>query len=123
MAIKISQADSIFSRLIRERDEWTCVRCNTRYTPPTNALHCSHFWGRANKNTRFDPLNCDALCYGCHSLWEGNKQGDYRDFKIAQLGIEGYDRLERRARTSIKFGAYELKQKIAELKQVITLAH
>lgn len=105
--IKITKLDSIFSKQIRERDNWTCQRCGGRYNPPTSALHNSHFWGRANKATRFDEENCDALCYGCHSRWEGNKQGEYRDFKIKQLGKRGYDALEKRAQSTIHFGAYE----------------
>jgi len=100
--IRITKADEKFSKYIRTRDGWICQRCGRRYTPPTNGLQCSHFWGRANKCTRFDPENCDALCYGCHSLWEGNKQGDYRDFKIRQLGKKGYEALEKRARSTCK---------------------
>lgn len=114
-SIKISKLDALFSKQIRERDNWTCVRCGRRYEPPTNALHCSHFWGRANKATRYDPENCDALCYGCHALWEANKQGEYRDFKIKQLGKKGYNALERRARSIIKFGEFEMKVKLKEL--------
>lgn len=29
-------------------------------------LHCSHFKGRGKEATRFEPLNADAMCYGCH---------------------------------------------------------
>lgn len=105
--IKISKVDKIFSDMIRERDNWTCQFCGKYYEPPTQALHCSHFWGRSNKATRFDALNCDALCYGCHVRNEGNKQGYYRDFKLKQLGTRGYNSLEKRARSIVKFGEYE----------------
>lgn len=115
--IKIKPADTLFSKLIRDRDNWTCVRCKTKYTPPTNALQCSHFWGRGNKATRFDKLNCDSLCYGCHALWEGNKQGEYRDFKLKQLGKKQYDLLEKKARSTIHFGEYEFKQMAKELRE------
>ena len=64
--VKIDVADQAFSKYIRTRDNWTCQRCNKRYEPPTNALHCSHFMGRGKENTRFEPDNADALCYGCH---------------------------------------------------------
>jgi len=107
MKIKLYPADSLFSNLIRERDNWTCQRCGKKYEPPTNSLQCSHFWGRGNKGSRFLPENCDALCYGCHARWEGNKQGEYRDWKLQQLGEDGYARLEKRARESIKFGKWE----------------
>src|SRR5438128_1920797 len=118
MKIRITKLDALFSNQIRSRDNWTCQRCGTKYEPPTSALHCSHFWGRANKATRYDPENCDALCYGCHARWEGNKQGDYRDFKLRRLGVEGYNALEMRARSIIKFGEFEMKQKLEELKQL-----
>ena len=64
--VKIDVADSAFSKYIRTRDNWTCQRCMKKYEPPTSALHCSHFMGRAKEATRFDPENADALCYGCH---------------------------------------------------------
>jgi len=102
MRIKISKVDKLFSLYIRERDKWTCQRCRKYHPPPTGALHCSHFWGRSNSCTRFDPLNCDALCYGCHSEWEGNKQGDYRTFKLDKLGTKEYNELEKRARSICK---------------------
>lgn len=81
----IRQSDKLFSFYIRTRDNWTCQRCGKQYTPPTNALHCSHFQGRRKENTRFNPLNADALCYGCHQyftsqpaehyLWQVQKKG------------------------------------------------
>jgi len=67
--VKIDAADKAFSLYIRTRDNWTCQRCGTQYTPPTNALHCSHFMGRAKESTRFEPMNADALCYGCHQYF------------------------------------------------------
>ena len=66
--IKITPADVWFSHCVRERAEWNCERCGTHYTPPTQALHCSHYEGRGNWATRFDPLNAISLCYGCHRL-------------------------------------------------------
>ena len=62
----ITPADTYFSRCVRERAEWKCERCGTYYAPPTKALQCSHFEGRANWATRFEPLNALALCHGCH---------------------------------------------------------
>lgn len=64
--MKIDPADKAFSLYIRTRDNWTCQRCGKQYPPPTSALHCSHFMGRVKEATRFEPDNCDALCYGCH---------------------------------------------------------
>jgi len=97
--IKISPADREFSIYIRTRDKWKCRRCG-KYQE--GGLQCSHFWGRGNKGTRFEPDNCDALCYGCHSLWESNKQGANRDFKLKQLGEARYKSLEIQAHTPTK---------------------
>lgn len=100
--IKIDKQDSLFSKLIRERDG-KCVFCGKL----GGKLECSHFWGRGNKATRFDPKNCDALCFHCHMINEGNKQGDYRNWKINQLGQKQYDLLEKRARSIARYGEYE----------------
>lgn len=100
--IKISLADRLFSLYIRTRDKWTCRRCGTFHEPPTSALHCSHFWGRGNRGTRWEPDNCIALCYGCHQYFESNKHGPYRDMMLKILGEKRYKTLEIQARTPTK---------------------
>jgi hypothetical protein len=96
-----TKADKLFSAQIRARDG-KCVRCGK-----TDHLQCSHFWPRAISATRYDPANCDTLCYGCHygdryHGWEYAKQGEYRTFKINQLGELQYKSLEDRANVSMK---------------------
>lgn len=91
-----NKADQFFSKYIRERDK-ICFLC--RKNPATQN---SHFWGRANSATRYDPENCDGVCGGCHMRHEGNKQGLYRTLKIEQLGKAAYDALEKRARSIYK---------------------
>jgi hypothetical protein len=93
-----TKADQLFSKWVRERDE-TCFFC------PNKATQNSHFWGRANSATRYDPENCDGVCGGCHMRHEGNKQGLYREKKIAQLGLKGYEALEKRGRSIMKRSA------------------
>lgn len=86
-------ADKVFSDYIRKRDG-KCMRCGR-----TENLTCSHYWGRSNSGTRYDPDNCDTLCWmPCHMGWEKQKQGDYMQFKLAQLGELKYNELEKRAR-------------------------
>lgn len=110
--IKIDKQDALFSKLIRERDG-KCVFCGKS----DGKLENSHFWGRGNKATRFDPQNCDTLCFHCHMLHEGNKQGFYRDWKIKQLGEKEYDKLERRARLTVKYGEFEKPFILSHLKE------
>ena len=90
-----NKADKIFSSHIRERDK-VCYFC------PNPASQCSHFWGRANSATRYDPENCNGICGGCHMRHEGNKQGLYRTRKLSQLGTRNYNELQRRAQSTVK---------------------
>ena len=102
MNIKISKEDSLFSKLIRERDG-KCVFCGK----VTGRLQNSHFWGRGNKATRFHPLNCDLLCFLCHVQNEANKQGFYREWKIRQLGTKKCATLQFWANAGVSCGRYE----------------
>ncbi len=99
MKVKIDQADKYFSLWIRKRDDWTCRRCLKR---DEGGMQNSHYFGRSRESTRFDPLNCDTLCYGCHQYWGSTNREDYRQFKIMQLGEKGYDLLTLRANTYSK---------------------
>ena len=91
--MKRDSLDALFSLYIRSRDHWTCQRCWKQFTPPTKVLHNSHFYGRTMHSVRYDPTNCDALCYGCHKYWEKEDREGYRAFKIRQLGQKGFDLL------------------------------
>lgn len=89
------RADKEFSKWIRSRDK-KCFFCFNE------ARQCSHFWGRGNSATRYDPKNCDGICGGCHMRHEGQKQGLYREMKLKQLGKKEYLALEKRARSIMK---------------------
>ena len=90
--IKTTSADHWFSLCVRERTNWACERCGKIYTPPTRALHASHFIGRGNWATRYNPDNAFCHCYGCHSFFEGNPQA-FRDWAIGKLGAGTYESL------------------------------
>lgn len=71
--IKRSRTDILFSEYIRLRDNWTCQKCGKTFIQGVDSrgLHCAHMWfGRGNIKTRWEPLNCLALCIGCHN-WLG----------------------------------------------------
>lgn len=97
----------MFSLYIRYRDNWTCQRCGTKYTPPTSALHCSHFKGRGKENTRFDPNNAKALCYGCHRYFTAQPDEHYR-WQVETIGQEMVNEL------LVKSGQYKKKDRKAE---------
>lgn len=95
--IKIDVADQLFSKWVRNRDNWTCNRCKKVKEKGNASLHNSHYWGRGKESTRFEPDNCDALCYGCHHIWEKDEREEYREFKINQLGQKRFDSLRLQA--------------------------
>ena len=100
--VKIRRTDTLYTRYIRERDDYTCQRCRRSYPPDAcRNLEVSHFWGRGRENTRFDDDNCVALCQlPCHQYW-GHGEGcvDYQEFMEDRLGRAGYDTLMIRAHT------------------------
>jgi len=74
------------------------VRCGRigdpdKFGRPIKGLQNSHFFGRGNETTRFDEDNCDALCCGCHVIWGSEDYESYRNFKIKQLGEDGFQNL------------------------------
>jgi hypothetical protein len=105
MKIKLDKNDIIFSKMVRERDG-KCKFCGK--TAEQGKLECSHFWGRGDKSNRFNPDNADTLCWYCHQVNEGNKQGFYRSWKLKQLGTRKYNEMERIHNQGYKkYGAYE----------------
>lgn len=97
MSIKITQADKYFSLCVRERAGWKCERCG-RDTPDDKrmGLHCSHFHGRGKWSVRFDPENCEALCYGCHQH-VGSHPPIHEYRALQRLGTLRFDALQGRA--------------------------
>lgn len=105
--IKLDKADVVFSEYIRRRDG-ACCRCGRQGDGKHRivGLQNSHFFGRKNENTRFDPENCDALCAGCHQFWGSDNREDYRYFKLKQLGEDRFNALQVRANTFQKKDRY-----------------
>lgn len=71
--MKRDKYDALFSKIIRERDNWTCQRCG-KYYPEGNrqGIHCSHIFSRRHTATRWEPLNAVAHCFSCHQYLGGN---------------------------------------------------
>lgn len=110
---KTAKVQTIFNTAVKERGNWVCVRCKKDFTDNKRLLQCSHFWGVGFTATRFDFDNCDPLCYPCHygqlrTGWEYNKQGEYRNYMIQKLGVNGYEALEQKARSFKKLADAKL---------------
>jgi len=59
----MQKADSLFSKMIRERDGH-CVNCGS-----THFLQCAHIITRSYKSIRTDEDNAVALCRSCHTYY------------------------------------------------------
>lgn len=81
----LQRADSAFSKIILERDG-KCQYPGCEISDPAK-LTCSHYYGRAIKNTRFDKRNCIALCR-THHFWD--KQLGW-EFQKQRAEIHGWD--------------------------------
>lgn len=72
--IRITPADSAFSKCVRERAGWRCERCGEQHNRTSQGLHASHHHRRGQWGVRFDPMNAESLCYGCHSHVGGTQE-------------------------------------------------
>lgn len=103
----LTKADDDFKEWIRQRDGHRCQHplAGSKLDDQgcRGVLTCSHYIGRGNKSTRFDPLNCVTLCWWHHFKsklvgFEYQKQtiekhgwdGQYTLFMKYWLGIEDY---------------------------------
>ena len=61
-----NKLDKLFSKLIRERDDWTCRASgeNKRHEPAS--LHCAHIMGRRHVGLRWHPMNAVSLTPAKH---------------------------------------------------------
>ncbi len=90
----------MFSLFIRHRDGLTCQKCLESF--PVQELDCSHHFPRAWRSTRWDPENCVALCRDCHEEF-GDLPKEYVLFMIRRLGLEAYQALARRAKSTVRY--------------------
>lgn len=105
-------ADKHFSIYIRTRDPI----CRICLITPTKDN--SHFWGRGNSGTRYDPKNCIGICRPCHDEYEHLKNYEYKNWMEDWLGLEEYCALERRARSFKKRS-----EAVAECKVLLAELH
>ena len=90
--IKRTAEDIRFSKMIRERDKFTCQRCGREHERNSQGLHCAHNFTRRTQKTRFDPSNALALCYGCHQFIDSHAQEKEVLFRL-RFGNAEYDRV------------------------------
>ena len=113
LKVKRDPLDSLFSKYIRLRDKGICQKCG-QYLGLTKGLHCAHYHKRRKQSTRFDPLNCLALCFGCHQYFDENREEKFTPFMVARIGEEAFNKLEEESRKIVKINKEEKKAEIKE---------
>jgi len=113
-----NKLDKLFRDAVRTRDKWTCTVCGKYYEPPTKALHCSHFIGRAERATRWDLLNADAHCYYHHSQFEQHPH-KFTEWKKEKIGLLAYDDLVLRGNKGKNWTLQELEDHIESLEEYL----
>lgn len=108
-----------FNTYIKLRDGKHCISCGT--TKQTTQYAAGHFWSVGGfPNVRFDEDNVHSQCNKyCNMHLSANIHG-YRPRLIQKIGIERFEALERRARSStLKLSIPEIQEKIKEYKEKI----
>ena len=100
-AMKIWPADKWFSLCVRERADWRCEVCFKQYGQGMSGLECSHYCGRANKSTRWDPDNCWAHCTSCHFRLGGHPAEFYR-WVVREIGSEAEQKIYEKSKTVLR---------------------
>lgn len=85
-AVKITPADTSFSKCVRAVVGWRCERCGSYFPEDRRmGLHCSHYHRRSQWAVRFHPLNAASICNGCHRYF-GNNPSEHTAWFIRRNG-------------------------------------
>ncbi|AUR89788.1 NinG protein [Vibrio phage 1.132.O._10N.222.49.F8] len=100
-------ADDAFSKCLREAHDNTCEMCGK-----IGRMECSHVFSRRHMSIRYDKLNANCLCNGCHRKWHESPLNSAHWFKM-QFGEARYDLLVEK-RNQIAKGIKSEKKAIAK---------
>lgn len=99
MKIRLDALDKLFSQFIRQRAirlVHGCERCKA-WKESYKKLDCSHFHKRRKQSTRYDEMNCNGFCFGCHQYFEENRD-EYEWWLKNHIGEREFDLLNARVR-------------------------
>lgn len=106
--VQIKPCDTAFSRVVREANDWTCVRCQSKHERGSTGLHNSHIFSRRHRTIRWCKENTQSLCFPCHQ-WFGGNPADSGQWVTELLGEEFIDRLREKRDLKIKIPKSEEK--------------
>jgi len=74
--MKMSPADTAFSKCIREANNYTCEWCGK-----DGRMECSHVYSRRHRTIRWCKDNAKSLCNGCHRKWHESPVAAFKWFE------------------------------------------
>lgn len=109
MALKRDSLDAVFSDLVREIWDWTCVRCSRPFPERKGRdVHASHFYSRTFNSTRWFIDNALCLCAACHDH-VGKHPDDHTALIKRAIGDVGYEQLRERKQRIVRYRAADKK--------------
>jgi 5-methylcytosine-specific restriction endonuclease McrA len=109
------KVDTVFSLVVRARDNHTCQNPKCGKTRAETVIQCSHIYSRRHKATRWDEKNAKALCFKCHLDWHSNPT-EARELALTWMSEEELDALARKAWTPTKIRKDEKEEIYKRLK-------
>ncbi len=100
------EAWKVFSKWIRNRDNWTCYTCGKKMEG-SPAMHAGHFITRLRSSTMFSEDNVRAQCMYCN-MWRGGESGIFAQKLIEELGKDRFDALVKKSNQLKRFTEKEL---------------
>ena len=113
-ATLVKKLDKVFSQYIRLRDAFPngtfrCISCGK--IKPFDQSDCGHYHSRRHMSTRFDEENCNSECRYCNRFSADHLIG-YRENLIRKIGMQRFQLLEVKARSTKKWSCWELEELI-----------
>jgi hypothetical protein len=87
---QIKALDELFSEVIRLRANGFCEHCGLYAT--FEGIDPSHYFGRANKNLRWDEDNVQGLTHSCH-MYFTDHHAEYTTWVSGRLGLNRFKEL------------------------------
>lgn len=115
LSVLIHDLDAVFSRFIRTRDTHNgvikCFVCG--YTMSFQEAHCGHYIDRDQMPTRYDEMNCHAVCEECN-CFDDNHKLRYHTMLTLLYGFGAPESLETKSKGLQKFMRFEIVELIEE---------
>lgn len=121
LQVLTKELDEVFSEFIRLRDsENGRVRCFICGIPvPWRSSQCGHFIDRDQMSTRFNELNCHAICEHCN-CYDTNHHYNYERSISGKLGPNVVRALEYMSKSLAKFMRSDLLEMIEHYKSEVS---